>query len=66
MVVSYIHFLSTFPPATTQKMSKLYSTHHSLTAIGITKIALPKSNLQKCDSAIKLSSRYEITAKKGI
>ncbi|PAN76518.1 hypothetical protein CIW69_10530 [Enterobacter cloacae] len=47
-------------------MSKLYSTHPLLTVMIITKIALPRSNIQKCDSAIKLPSWREITAKKGI
>ncbi|PAN73008.1 hypothetical protein CIW62_06780 [Enterobacter cloacae] len=47
-------------------MNKLYSTHNELAAIGITKIALPRSNIHKCDSAIKLTSWREITAKKGI
>ncbi|OWS96973.1 hypothetical protein CDL31_15715 [Enterobacter kobei] len=47
-------------------MSKLYSTHQSLTAIPVTKIALPTINMQKCDSAIKMPSSCEITAKKGI
>ncbi|PNC10732.1 hypothetical protein CK477_14360 [Enterobacter cloacae] len=47
-------------------MGKLYSTHQSMTAIAITKIALPMTNMQNCDSAIKLLSWCEITAKKGI
>ncbi|EAV3918592.1 hypothetical protein E2751_07405 [Salmonella enterica] len=53
-----------FAPTVYQIMNKLYSSHSILAAIVITKIALPETITQNCDSAIKLKSSCEITAKK--
>ncbi|EAA7244417.1 hypothetical protein BVD23_15090 [Salmonella enterica] len=55
-----------FAPTVSQIMNKLYSSHSILAAIVITKIALPETITQNCDSAIKLKSSREITAKKAI
>ncbi|PNS12152.1 hypothetical protein COO59_09250 [Mixta theicola] len=45
-------------------MSKLYAREQELSVMLITKIALPKTNIQNCDSAIKVQSSQEFTAKK--
>ncbi|EAW1719069.1 hypothetical protein AHX05_09495 [Salmonella enterica subsp. indica] len=55
-----------FAPTVYQIMNKLYSSHSILAAIVITKIALSETIPQNCDSAIKLKSTCEITAKKVI
>ncbi|EBQ9781062.1 hypothetical protein AHT95_12540 [Salmonella enterica subsp. enterica] len=55
-----------FAPMVYEIMNKLYSSHSILAAIVITKIALPATITQNCDSAIKLKSWCEITAKKRI
>ncbi|EAA1725440.1 hypothetical protein E2Q31_20920 [Salmonella enterica subsp. enterica serovar Oranienburg] len=55
-----------FAPTVYEIMNKFYSSHSILAAIVITKIALPATITQNCDSAIKLKSWCEITAKKRI
>ncbi|EAA8741204.1 hypothetical protein BBG21_14280 [Salmonella enterica] len=55
-----------FAPTVYEIMNKLYSSHSILAAIVITKIALPATITQNCDSAIKLKSWCEITTKKRI
>ncbi|KSB50431.1 hypothetical protein LFZ20_13060 [Salmonella enterica subsp. enterica serovar Johannesburg str. SA20025782] len=56
-----------FAPTVYEIMNKLYSSHSILAAIVITKIASYQRTItQNCDSAIKLKSWCEITAKKRI
>ncbi|NIY46020.1 hypothetical protein E2L00_00405 [Cedecea colo] len=47
-------------------MGKLYSTPHLLTVMIVTKIALPKTIMQICDSAIRTQSLDEISPTRRI